>query len=180
VNLKVTHIIRVVMLCAASVTLASSASAADRYVSASVDEAGALRIVTSDGRTIVQGKEREQVGFDKVAISLDGVSVGWLALFPNCCTSYPIPLKLMVYSAGKLRSFTGSGLPVWRWHFTGDGKQVAFSQETVHGGLGVHYELRDIGSGRRVAQWDPTIGRDNQPVENQNRPKWVSDLDGTQ
>jgi len=178
---KVIGIVRVVsLLCAAVVILAASPLAADRYVSASVDEAGALRIVTSDGRAIVQEKEPEQVGFDQVEVSPDGQSVAWLALFPNCCTSYPIPLKLMVYSAGKLRPFTGAGLPVWRWHFTGGGKQVAFSQETVHGGLGVHYEIRDVGSGRRVAQWDPAIGPDNKPLENQKRPKWVSDLDATQ
>ena len=168
------------LLCAVSVTLVSSASAADRYVSASVDEAGALRILTSDGRTIVQTREPEQVGFDKVVVSPDGASVGWLALFPNCCTSYPVPLKLVVYSAGRRRAFTGAGLPVWRWHFTGGGRQVAFAQETVHGGLGTHYELRDIASGRRISQWDPAIGRNNQALENQNRPKWVSDLDATQ
>ena len=173
-------LIRGALFCAASMTLASSVLAEDRYVRAVVDEAGALRILTSDGRTIVQTKEPEQVGFDEVAVSPDGQSVGWLALFPNCCTSYPIPLKLMVYSAGKLRPFMGTGLPVWRWHFTGGGKQVAFSQETVHGGFGAHYELRDVGSGRRVAQWDPTIGRDNRPLENQKRPKWVLDLDATQ
>ena len=175
-----TAIIRVFLVCAATLIVVSSAFAADRYVEASVDEAGALRILTSDGRAIVQPKESGQVGFDKVAISADGGSVGWLALFPNCCTSYPIPLKLVVYSAGRLRAFTGSGLPVWRWLFTGGGKQVAFAQETVHGGLGVHYELRDIASGRRVSEWDPTIGPDNQPLGNQKRPKWVSDLDATQ
>jgi len=57
---KVIGIVRVVsLLCAAVVMLPASALAADRYVSAAVDEAGALRIVTSDGRTIVQTKEPE-------------------------------------------------------------------------------------------------------------------------
>jgi hypothetical protein len=174
----VTGIVRLVfLLCAALVTVASPGVAADRYIRAVVNEAGALRIVTSDGRAIVLPKEPEQVEFGEIAISPDGGSVGWVALFPNCCTSYPIPLKLVVYSAGKLRAFTGSGLPVWRWHFTGGGRQVAFEQETVHGGLGVHYELRDIASGRRVAEWGPTIGPDNQPLANQKPPKWASDLD---
>jgi len=174
-----TGITRLVLLCAAVAAVASPAFAADRYVGASVDEAGSLRIRTSDGRTIVQPKEAGQVGFDKAAISPDGGSVGWLALFPNCCTSYPIPLKLVVYSAGKLRTFAGSGLPVWRWQFTSGGKQIAFEQETVHGGIGVHYELRDVASGRRVAEWNPAIGPDNQPLENQKPPKWVSDLEAT-
>src|SRR5262245_16461538 len=107
----------VFFLCAIVVAVASPSFAADRYVRASIDEGGALRILTSDGRTVVPSKEPEQVGFDKVAISPDGSAVGWLALFPNCCTSYPIPLKLVGYSAGKQRTFTGFGLPGWQWPF---------------------------------------------------------------
>jgi hypothetical protein len=171
---------RVLPVCAVIVLLASPGFAQDRYVRAVVDEAGALRIVTSSGRTLIQPKERDQVQIDKIAISPDGGSAGWLALFPNCCTSYPIPLKLVVYSGGKRHTFTGNELPVWRWLFTGGGKQVAFEQETVHGGLGIHYELRDIASGRKVAQWEPTIGPDNQALANQKPPTWVSALDATQ
>ena len=117
------------------------------------------------------------MGFDKIEISPDGASVGWVALYPNCCTSYPIPLKLVIYSSGKLRTFTGLGLPVWQWHFAAGGKQVAFYQETVHGGLGIHYELCDVASGRRIATYGPTIGPDNHPLENQKPPpKWVAEL----
>jgi hypothetical protein len=165
------------LLCAVFVAVAAPCFAADGYVRASVDEGGTLRILTSNGLTVVPAKESEQVGFDKVAISPDGRSVGWVALFPNCCTSYPIPLKLVIYSAGKQRTFTGIGLPVWRWHFTAGGKQIAFEQETVHGGLGVNYELHDVASGRRIAEWGPTIGPDNQPLENQKLPAWASALD---
>jgi hypothetical protein len=172
---------RIVFLaCAAILAAVSPGLAAEHYVKASVDAAGALRILTSDGRAIVPPKEPDQVGFDNVAISPDGSAVGWVAMFPNCCTSYPIPLKLLIYSNGKARAFTGTGLPVWQWRFTGGGKQVAFEQETVHGGLGVHYELRDIASGRKAAEWNPTIGPDNQPLENQKLPPWASGLDAKQ
>jgi hypothetical protein len=178
---KSTGIVRLAFfLCTAIVTVASPCVAADRYVRAVVDQAGVLRIETSAGRAIVPAKESGQVGVDKVAISPDGRAVGWVALFPNCCTSYPIPLKLVVYSDGKRRAFTGIGLPVWRWHFTAVGRQIAFEQETVHGGLGVHYELRDVASGRSIAEWEPTIGPDNQPLENQQMPTWASDLDAKQ
>jgi len=87
--------------------LAAPCSAADLYLQTSVDQAGHLYIVTKDGREIVLKKDASQVGFDKAAISEDGRSVGWVALYPNCCTSYPIPLKLMVYSNGRLRTFPG-------------------------------------------------------------------------
>lgn len=88
--------LRLVLTLCALLVLPAPSRAADRYAEASVDDAGDLRIVTSDGRAIVVRKEPEQVGFDRIAISQDGRSVGWLAMYPNCCTSYPIPLKLVV------------------------------------------------------------------------------------
>src|SRR5579862_5617931 len=83
--------------------------AADRYTNASVEQSGNLRISTNEGRSIVVPREHDQVGSDHVAIASDGSAVGWVALYPNCCTSYPIPLKLFVYVNGKTRTFTGSG-----------------------------------------------------------------------
>jgi hypothetical protein len=157
--------------------VATPSLAADRYTGASVDEAGTLRITTGDGRVIVLPKESEQVDYDGIAISSDGLSVGWLARFPNAATSYPIPLKLVVYSGGERRTYGGNELPVWRWRFTAGGKQIAYEQETVHGGLGVHYELRDVATGRLVAEYSPKVGPDNQPEPDQRPPAWVSELD---
>jgi hypothetical protein len=153
---------------------------ADRYVGATVDEAGRLRILTSAGRAIVLPSEPDQVGIEAIAVAPDGRSVGWLALYANCCTSYPIPLKLLVYVRGALREFTGVGLPVWHWRYAARGAQVAFSQETVHGGLGIHYELRDVLSGRLVAEYTPAIGPDGRPLPNQTVPAWVTELDAKQ
>jgi hypothetical protein len=153
-----------------------SSFAADTYVQASIDQAGPLRIVTKDGREIIPKKDAEQVSFDKPEISQDGRAVGWVALYPNCCTSYPIPLKLMVLSNGRVRTFTGRGLPVWQWSFQSGGKRVAFGQETVHGGLGVHYELRDVDTGRLIEEYNPAVGPDNQPLAIQKVPKWVEEL----
>jgi hypothetical protein len=168
-------VILTMAVCAAC--LASPSLAADRYTKASVDEAGKLRIVTDDGRVIILPKEPEQADFDQIAIASDGRSVGWLARYDNGATSYPIPLKLMVYSRGKLRTYTGSGVPVWRWQFTAGGKQMTFEQETVHGGLGIHYELRDVATGRLIAEYSPTVGPDDQPDPNQRAPEWVQELD---
>ena len=41
---------------------------------------------------------------------------------------------------------------------TAGGKQVAFEQETVHGGMGIHYELRDVATGNLIAAFDPAPG----------------------
>jgi hypothetical protein len=151
--------------------------AADIYVSAVVDDQGVLRILTKGGREIVPTKEPEQVGFSKPQISEDGRVVGWLAEFPNCCTSYPIPLKLVIYSNDRVQTLTGNGLAVSRWAFQAGGKRVAFEQETVHAGLGVHYELRDVATGRLIAEYDPKIGPDNQALPDQHVPQWVQQLD---
>lgn len=140
--------------------------APETYDTAMVDASGHLHIVTTDRRQIQPPKDPDQVGFDKAAISPDRLAVGWLALFPNCCTSYPIPLKLVVYVSGRVHTFVGTGLPVWKWRFDSTSKQVAFYQETVHGGMGGHYEVRDIATGRLVAQYEP---HDSGPP-----PPWVA------
>ena len=150
-----------------------AADAAETYIQAEIDSNGQLHILTKRHREILPKKEPEQVGFEKVEIAPDGRSVGWLALFPNCCTSYPIPLKLVVYAGDNPRSFTGTGLPIWRWCFQAEGKQVAFEQETVHGGTGVHYELRDIATGALVAQYDPDPNAEITPKP----PRWVAEVD---
>jgi hypothetical protein len=164
---------------------AALASAQERYVAASVDKSGALRIETAAGLVVVPEREPErefigkQVGYDDIQISTNGLAVGWLALYPNCCTSYPIPLALVVYSNGNKRSYTGTGLPVWKWRFMAAGTQIAFRQETVHGGLGVNYELRNVLNGELVARYSPEVGPDNQPLAGQQLPEWVAALNAS-
>jgi hypothetical protein len=172
---------RVVALVVLAVALGSllPALAADTYLRATVDGDGQLRIVMAGGQTVEPMKEKEQLGFAKPQVSPDGGAVGWLAEYANCCTSYPIPLKLMIYKNGSVRVFTGTGLPIWRWGFQGGGSQFAFQQETVHGGLGVHYELRDVATGRLLAEYDPAVGPDSRPLPSQNVPKWAAELDAT-
>lgn len=147
------------------------AAAAELYDRLAIEQSGQLRIYTEDRREIVPVKDKDQVGFQQAAIAPDRRAVGWLALYPNCCTSYPIPLKLVIYTAGKTLTLTGKDLPIWRWRFLSSGRQVAFEQETVHGGLGIHYELRDVASGELAAEYDPESGHDSAP------PGWVSELD---
>ena len=154
----------------------SAAAAADRYVRATVGEDGQLRIVTAAGRTIEPIKETDQVRFAKPEIAPGGGAVGWLAEYANCCTSCPIALKLMIRSGDRVRAFAGNGLAIVQWGFQSGGSRFAFHQETVHGGLGVHYELRDVASGRLIAKYDPAVGPDNQVLPSQNVPAWVAEL----
>ncbi len=152
---------------------ASLSAAGESYAATLIDPAGQLHITTKHKREIVPKRASDQTGFSDANISADFRAVGWLALYPNCCTSYPIPLKLVVLANGEQHHFTGSGLPISRWCFWGQGKQVAFEQETVHGGMGVHYELRDIETGGLADKYEP----DANPSVVTKPPKWVVVLD---
>ena len=169
------------LLLAALTTLQSAP--AETYASVAIDASGNLRIRTTDQRTIVVPKDGRmnngtaagrQTAFEKPVISDDRSAVGAQARFENCCTSYDIPLQLVVYSDGKTHRFQG-GLAIFDWHFTDGGRRVAFSQQTVHFGCAVHWELRDVASERLLAQVDlpePCGQIPNPP--NVKAPKWVT------
>src|SRR5262245_51445197 len=108
----------------------------ERYESARIDGQGNLRIVTADRRTIVVEKGGpasagdtfgSQTAFKEPVVSFDRQAVGAQAMFGNCCTSYDIPLQLVVYARGKTHRFDG-GLPIFDWHFADDGRRIVFSQ----------------------------------------------------
>jgi len=150
--------------------------AAELYETVKIDR-GQLHIITTDQKEILPPKRSyklgdeilNQVGFMDAVISDDKTTVGWLALYPNCCTSYPIPLELIIFNNGKImRVFIGTGLPIWKWKFENKGTQVAFEQETVHGSGGIHYELREIKTGLLIDSLDG----DPHPKS----PKWLRDF----
>ncbi len=160
----------------AGLAAASPSTAADIYVRATADTNGVLRIERARGPAIVVPPDSGQVGADAIGISKECGCVGWVALYPNCCTSYPVALALRVYANGRARTFDGDGLTISRWAFTRDGKRVAFREETVHGGFGVHYEQRDVASGRLVAAYDPPA-QDPPGPSAAPAPGWVAELD---
>ena len=128
----------------------------ETYESVDIDADGNLRILTSEQRTIIVPKDvspnagesfGKQTAFEKPVLSDDRRAVGSQAMFGNCCTSYDIPLQLVIYSTGKTHRFEG-GLAIFDWHFADGGRRVVFSQQTVHSACSVHWELRDIASER--------------------------------
>jgi hypothetical protein len=141
--------------------IALPACAAVRYRAAELQQDGSrLRLTTTEGTVAwapldQAGAPEPQSAFDEPRIAADRRTVGWLALYPDCCQSYPIPLALAVYRDGRvLRSFTGAGMPIWHWCFVDAGTRVAFVQRPTHGAAPDHYELRDIASGRLLAEFD--------------------------
>lgn len=148
----------------------------ERYVSASVDGTGGLRILTADGRVIAIAREDNEVGVDSIQVAPDGSAVGWVGLRDGCCAEYAIPTRLFIYSAGKKRKFAGMDLPVFRWMFMNEGARVAFYQDTIHGGFAMYHELADVATGTKIAEWQPAFGPDQQRLRVQNPPTWVQEL----
>ena len=153
------------------------------YESVDIDADGNLRILTSGQRTIIVPKGGfpkagesfgKQTAFGKAVLSDDRRAVGAQALFGNCCTSYNIPLQLVIYSNGKTHRFEG-GQAIFNWHFADGGRRVVFSQQTVHFTCSVHWQLRDIESERLVATADipEPCGQIPDPPKVEI-PKWVT------
>jgi hypothetical protein len=116
-----------------------------------------------------------QTAFEKPVLSDDRRAVGSQAMFANCCTSYDIPLQLVIYSSGKTHRFEG-GLAIFDWHFADRGRRVVFSQQTVHFTCSVHWELRDIASERLVATADiPEVCGQIPDPPKVKVPKWVTE-----
>jgi len=142
----------------------STHAAIETYESAEIDASGNLRILTSNQKTITVPKDgltdmggvsiEKQTAFEAPVLSDDRHAVGATALFRNCCTSYDIPLHLVIYTQGKTHRFVGGQGAIFDWHFADSGKRVVFSQQAVHFGCSVHWELRDVATERIVATAD--------------------------
>jgi len=131
---------------------------------------GARHIVHSDGQDLEVPKEKDEV-FDSTApvISDDKHSAGWLVYYDNsCCTSYPIPLMLVIHRpAGPLLRLNG-GRMICAWHFLAGGKRVAFYTNTVHGDFAPHYELYNVRTGRLIEKLDGPL--------DEKSPTWTDGL----
>lgn len=155
----------------------ASARQVETYQSADIDVTGNLRITTSNDRVIMVPTEGEQSSFRTPIVSQDRTAVGAQANYPNCCTSYDIPLQLVIYSNGKVHRFKGVGWPIFQWHFADSGSRVAYGQEPVHFGCATHYELRDIQSERLIEAADvpQPCGQWPDPPKT-SIPNWVKEL----
>jgi hypothetical protein len=154
-------------------------AAQGRFVRAEENGQHDLVITTSSGQQILIGKSdqkpdgEEQVGFKDIAISPDGQAVGWTALFPNCCTSYPIPMLVEVYTAGRRRAFDPAIAP-WHWCFVDGSEKIAALSTTVHGPQNEILELWDISTGKKLEDFTWMEG-ESYP----RAPAWVASIHAT-
>lgn len=149
----------------------------ETYISATIDANGYLSIVTVNGKRVLIRKGKKQTAFSTPQISSAKTAVAAQAMFGNCCTSYDIPLQLVVYSGGKVHRFKGVGWPIFEWGFADSGSRIAYGQETVHYACETHYELRDIETERLIEAIDvpQSCGQDPDPKP-VKIPDWVASL----
>jgi len=158
---------------------ATAVAEAQRFVRAEENPQRDLVITTSSGQQILIGRSdqkpdgEQQVGFSDIAISPDGQAVGWTALFPNCCTSYPIPMLVEVYNAGRRRTFDPAIAP-WHWCFVDGVEKIAALSTTVHGPQNEIIELWDIPTGKKLEDFTWMEG-ESYP----RAPAWVVNIHAT-
>ena len=133
-----------------------------------------MEVKTTDGLETPAPKLPDQVEFDSPRVSPDHMHVGWLALFPNCCTSYAVPLTLVIMDQQHhIQTFTGTGLPIFQWCFPPDSKSVAYMQTVLHGTNFEHYELRSLSDGHLLADYDYPNDMAENILARKNAPSWV-------
>lgn len=126
-------------------------------------ETGPLHIIYSDGTEIVQAlppmkpsTDKEivfnAVGFSGVELAQDRQTLGWTINFQNCCTSYSIPLSVVVFQHKQVLHTFDQGQVVWSWMFLEGGKQVAIVFGPTHGPEVGHYQLYDVETGKLMSE----------------------------
>jgi hypothetical protein len=95
-----------------------------------------LVIHLKGGQVVLAPRTGEgQSRFSDVKISSNGRYVGWLAQYPNGCTSYSLPQSLVVHNGLQIvRTISANGPSIFEWKFGESSKTIAYKQEFPHGG----------------------------------------------
>jgi len=132
-----------------------------------VDKAGAVQLVDNSGHETAGPKVKDQVSAADARLAPDHQTAGWLVEYENCCTSYPVPLTLVIFRKGRIRHEIRPGLMIYAWDFTDGGRRAALCQGTVHGKAEPDCLLFDSGSGKLLETW-----RGKGPA-----PEWAAPLE---
>jgi hypothetical protein len=152
-----------------------SACAQSHFASFALTESGArLEIRDQSGSVWNAPKPDGHVGFQSPKIAHGGRYAGWLALAPNCCTSYPIPLALMVLDTrGQLHEFKGPQA-TFGWCFELGGTAVAYKRELLHGATPELFELRRIQDGALLRRFEVPVEVSTGEAPMPTLPKWAA------
>lgn len=126
------------------------------------NDVGVIHIVDDSGKDTIPPKEKDQVASSDPKISADQQTAGWLVDYENCCTSYPIPLTLVLYRNGKVVQRIAPGQMIYDWHFWKN-DEVAVSDGPTHNPSGPQNYLYDVRTGKLIQEWHGEYG-DKPPV----------------
>lgn len=115
---------------------------------------GLAHIVSASGEDRAIGREPEQVAVESLQLSSDRRAVGWLVEVKNCCTSYPIPTRLVIYDETGRKHIMTDGLMIYDWKFAQNGHAAAVSSGTVHGMTYRNLTLYSVSSGKALQHWE--------------------------
>src|ERR1035437_4523537 len=107
-------------------------------------ETGPLHIIYGDRTEIVKtlpplkaSTEKEtafnDVGFSGVQLAEDRQTLGWTINVENCCTSYSIPFRVIVFRHKQVLHTFDQGQMVWSWMFIQGGEHIAVVFGPTHG-----------------------------------------------
>lgn len=147
-------------------------------------ETGPLHIVYGDGTEYVKtlpplerSTEKEtvfnDVGFSGVQLAEDRQTIGWTINVENCCTSYSIPVSLVIFRHRQILHTFDLGQMVWSWMFIKGGDRVAVVSGPTHGPEIGDYCLYNARTGKLIAEvW----GDEDTQALKPNAPQWAKQL----
>lgn len=158
----------------------------DQPESGSGYETGPLHIVYDDGTDVLmklpplqKSTEKEvvfnDVGFSDVKLAADKQTIGWTIDVENCCTSYPLPLRVVVFRDGHvLREFDRMQM-VQDWMFLNGGSRVAIVTGFPHGPHIGEYRLYETKTGKLLSE---VFGDEKTQSLKPDAPQWAKLLEG--
>ena len=159
----------------------------DDPASDSKHESGPLHIVYGDGTEVVRelrpakaarpGEDAwNQEGFFDVHLADDKRTIGWIETYGNCCTSYALPLVLVLYRSGKIILHIHQDQILWSWSFRDGAKRVATVWGATHLPQVGDYQLYDVNSGRMLSQ---VFSDETAQGLSADAPSWALQLQAT-
>jgi hypothetical protein len=148
-------------------------------------ETGPLYIIYSDGTHFIQKlpplrKSTDKdtvfnaVGISEVQLADDRQTLGWAVQVENCCTSYSVPLSVVVFRSGRVIHSFDSGQMVWNWMFLHGGNQLAVVWGPTHGPEVGDYRLYDVKTGKLVSE---VYGDEASQALKADAPEWAKRLE---
>lgn len=149
-------------------------------------ETGPLHIVYTDGADVVmrlpplqKSTDEEvvfnEVGFSDVRLAEDKQTIGWTIDVENCCTSYPLPLRVVVFrNEHVLREFDRMQM-VQDWMFLNGGARIAIVTGFPHGPQIGDYRLYEVKTGKLLSE---VFGDEKTQSLKPDAPQWAKLLEG--